>query len=361
MFNKSKRNKSSKKKYRQKTKINYKYGGQQTQYGKSRFYADYPNATEDDIKNSIGFEIPNDPKFNPGKDNYKFLEMADRDLTTDMETKLNKYESGFTSYNAAAQYCKYMYLIRATHPTSGNTVLHYICNHRSVEMFQLVWPYYLILYNKDFPELLAYYINKKNYKTATNPVPKTPLDLLNENANAKYTNNLDYKGKWLAAATINVVKNAVSSVTDIKKTALKWTRRFGNGFGGRVNFIRSVLEKFANTNADSGSSVKSSRSGGEDDQGLGGEPWSQKSENSYNYDSGGKFEPSPLESGKDRDKAGAGAGKGWSRGWGKDEIKEQEEPIYGDTRPEDIEELKRARIENKASKRKFRNGNGGLP
>ena len=127
MLNKSKRNKSSKKKYRQRTKKNYKYGGQQKQYGKSSFYADYPNATENDIKNSIGFEIPADPKFNPGKDNYKFLEMADRDLTTDMETKLNKYESGFTSYNAAAQYCKYMYLIRATHPTSGNTVLHYIC------------------------------------------------------------------------------------------------------------------------------------------------------------------------------------------------------------------------------------------
>jgi hypothetical protein len=240
MLNKSVRNKSSKKKYRQRTKKNYKYGGQQKQYGKSSFYADYPNATENDIKNSIGFEIPADPKFNPGKDNYKFLEMADRDLTTDMETKLNKYESGFTSYNAAAQYCKYMYLIRATHPTSGNTVLHYICNHRSVEMFQLVWPYYLILYNKDFPDLLAYYINKKNKSGLT------PLGLLNKNATAMSTNNLDYKGKWLAAATINAVKNVVSSVTDIKKTALRYTRRFGNGFGGRVKFIKSVLEKFGN-------------------------------------------------------------------------------------------------------------------
>jgi len=246
MLNKSHRNKikirSTKKKYKQRTKKNHKYGGQVTKERGAigfvttaftgQFYADAPNIEEGKI-HEIGFEIPDsDLIFNPNKDNYKFLEMADRDLTVDMERKLNKYE---LVGGIGAQYCKYMYLIRATNPDSGNTVLHYICNHRSVEMFQLVWPYYLILYNEKFPQLLIYYINKKNL------FGKTPLDLLQSGAGP--TLNLDYRSRWIEG-TFGMIKNAALRALDIKKLGNTALRRLGNSSGGRVEFIERILKKF---------------------------------------------------------------------------------------------------------------------
>ena len=209
--------------------------------------ADYPTVNETQIVN-IGFDIPGEAGFNANLDNYKFLEMADRNLYGDMEAKLSKYELG----GVTNQYCKYMYLIRATHPTSGNTVLHYICNHKSVEMFQLVWPYYLILFNKDFPELLAYYITKKNKVTIKNPEAKTPLDLLNDSAgkaniiNSKYTTNLDYDPS--IKGVFGRVKNLVKKTLSIKGLAdIAIKRGANNGItSSRSGFIRGVLETYIN-------------------------------------------------------------------------------------------------------------------
>lgn len=228
MLNKSNRNKI---KIRS-TKKNYKYGGQ----GKNYTAADYPTVNETQIVD-IGFEIPKEPGFNKGMDNYKFLEMADRDLFGDMEAKLSKYElNGVTN-----QYCKYMYLIRAVHPVSGNTVLHYICNHKSVEMFQLVWPYYLVLYNKEFPELLAYYINKKNYPRSGS---KTPLDLLKESKGKVSSSNLDYNSSitGVFGRAKNLAKKTIS-IKGLADVALK--RLENNGItSSRSDFIRIVLETY---------------------------------------------------------------------------------------------------------------------
>ena len=296
MFNKSKRNKIknriTKKKYRQKTKKNYKFGGQQTEtrgpetprsdksqktkakdstpgpivvkepaadkspinpdaqknenseskpgtLNKRRLRSDVPRITYEQIKEKIGFELPKDDNFNSGRDCYKFLEMADRELLADMEKKLHKYELN----SVGEQYAKYMYLIRSTHPKSGNTVLHYICNHKNVEMFQLVFPYYLILYNEKFPELLSYYINKENTDG------KTPIDLLDESASkissTNFGYNLDYKSK-MAAGSFGVFKNLVKTTTNIRKLASTAIRKLGNVSSGstRAKFIRDVLVKF---------------------------------------------------------------------------------------------------------------------
>ena len=261
MLNKSRRNKlklrSTKKKYRQRTKKNYKYGGQGEpraqeermrvkSSGKYRFSSDYPTVEIEKIQESIGFEIPTEEGFNSQGDNYKFLEMADRDLTTDMDAKLNKYE---ISGGVGSQFCKYMYLIRATHRETGNTVLHYVCNRISIEMFQIVFPYYLILYNKDFGELLAYYINKKNKKG------QTPLDLLNlSEKSSLYNESLNHSGKWVSV--LGMIKNSVTNLGDIKKTAIRWGKRAVNinTFEGKAGFIRGVLEKFGKvgTSAPSG-------------------------------------------------------------------------------------------------------------
>ena len=246
MLNKSKRNKikirSTKKKYKQRTRKNYKYGGQGEKLeGENWVKADYPTVDYREIVN-IGFDIPNTKidtdidteivkDFNASMDNYKFLEMADRDMFADMQNKLSKYELG----GITNQYCKYMYLIRATHPTSGNTVLHYICNHKSVEMFQLVWPYYLILYNKDFPELLAHYINKKN------KAEQTPLNLLNKSIS---TNNLDFRSKILTG-TFGMGKNLVKNLVNLPKFAKSVVRTIGNNTESRSDFIRKVLEQFS--------------------------------------------------------------------------------------------------------------------
>jgi len=253
MLNKSKRNKikirSTKKKYKQRTRKNYKYGGQGKKLeGKNWIKADYPTVDYREIV-KIGFDIPNekiDKNFNASMDNYKFLEMADRDMFADMQNKLSKYELG----GVTNQYCKYMYLIRATHPTSGNTVLHYICNHKSVEMFQLVWPYYLILYNKDFPELLAHYINK------TNSDLKTPLQLLNQSIS---TDNLDFRTD-LSRANISraitgiagVGKNLAKNLVNLPKFAKSVYRTIGNNTESRSGFIRKVLEQFSNISPSNG-------------------------------------------------------------------------------------------------------------
>jgi hypothetical protein len=161
------------------------------------------------------------------------MEMADRDLTVDMESKLNKYEM---VGELGPNYCKYMYLIRATNPISGNTILHYICNRRSVEMFQLVFPYYLVLYNEKFPELLTYYINKKN------KMHQTPLDLLANVKGNPSSSPIDYKERWIQG-TLGTVNNAVSKLINLKKLSVTLIRRAGN-IGGRSGFIEKILRKF---------------------------------------------------------------------------------------------------------------------
>jgi len=191
-------------------------------------YAELPNITEEGIR-KIGFELPQ----GENKDWYKFLEMADRDLTLDMQNKLNKYESNGGVW---ANYCKYMYLIRATHPGSGNTVLHYICNRRSVEMLKIVFPYYLVLYNADFPELLSYYINKKN-KNKEGKEGKTPMELLNVVDKNWTSAPMDY-GRNTASSIVGTIKNATQVTSRV--------RRLGNmSVSGRVNYIKSVLENFS--------------------------------------------------------------------------------------------------------------------
>jgi hypothetical protein len=226
MVNKSKRNKI---KFRSTRKI-YKGGKtndrpQEVKTKKPWMYADLPNVSEENIRN-IGFEIPTDQGFKSDKDYYKFLEMASRDLTLDMQNKLNKYES---NGGVGANFCKYMYLIRATHPKSGNTVLHYICKRRSVEMLKIVFPYYLVLYNAAFPELLSYYINKKNNKN------ETPMELLNDK---DWTSApMDY-GRNTALSTIGTLKNATHVTARY--------RRLGNmSISGRVEYIKGVLTKFS--------------------------------------------------------------------------------------------------------------------
>jgi hypothetical protein len=227
MVNKSKRNKI---KFRSTRKI-YKGGKtndrpQEVKTKKPWMYADLPNVSEENIRN-IGFEIPTDQGFKSDKDYYKFLEMADRDLTLDMQNKLNKYES---NGGVGANYCKYMYLIRATHPKSGNTVLHYICNRRSVEMLKIVFPYYLVLYNAAFPELLSYYINKKN------SAGKTPMELLNVVGKNWTSAPMDY-GRRLVSA-VGTIKNATQVTSRV--------RRLGNmSVSGRVEYIKGVLTKFS--------------------------------------------------------------------------------------------------------------------
>jgi hypothetical protein len=206
MVNKSKRNKI---KFRSTRK---KYKGGQTTKKTWNLYANMPKVDETQIK-TMGFEIPTDPGFESDKDCYKFMEMADRDLTVDMENKLNKYE---LVGGVGPNYCKYMYLIRATNPISGNTILHYICNRRSVEMFQLVFPYYLVLYNVKFPELLTYYINKKN------KIGQTPLDLLANVKGNMSSGPMDYKERMIEG-TFGTVKNAVSKLINLKNAPCFWT------------------------------------------------------------------------------------------------------------------------------------------
>jgi hypothetical protein len=242
MLNKSKRNKikirSTKKKQKRRTKKNYKYGGQK-EIGRvesafvGQFYSDAPNVDEEQI-HSIGFEIPDGAAFNEKKDNYKFLEMADRDMMVDMERKLNKYELEISG-GIGSQYCKYMYLIRAQNQKTGNTVLHYICNRRSVEMFQLVWPYYLVLYNIDFPDLLQYYINKKNNKG------ETPLDLLSTGMGPRLA--LDYNTR-LIEGSFGTIKNVALKALNVQKLATTVLRRVGNSTMDRESFIKKILDKF---------------------------------------------------------------------------------------------------------------------
>jgi hypothetical protein len=253
MLNKSNRNKvkirSTKKKYKQRTRKINKYGGQgeieiekrkkEKGKGTHTFISDYPDVQITEIAGNIGFEIPETPKFNSKKDNYKFLEMADRDLTVDMETKLNKLEF---NGGIASQFCKYMYLIRAQHPDTKNTVLHYICNRKSVEMFHTVFPYFLILYNKQFPQLLEYYINRMN------KYDETPLDLLKKIENNNFTSSMDYSEKFVSA--VGLLKNTVTNISDPTKSAIRIGKKIVN-LRGAAKTIGDILIKFGAKNGNS--------------------------------------------------------------------------------------------------------------
>jgi len=105
----------------------------------------------------------------PGKtDYYKFLRYAKMDLVDAMRTGLHKEE--MVELNVMS---KYMYLIRAKNAIDkDNTVMHYICMNQSMNMLDVVFPFYLILHNHTFKELLQYYLNLKNKDGYL------PLDLL---------------------------------------------------------------------------------------------------------------------------------------------------------------------------------------
>lgn len=94
----------------------------------------------------------------PTTDYYKYLTYAQMDLVDAMRTGLHKEE--MVELNVMP---KYMYLIRAKNSIDkNNTVMHYICMNQSMNMLDVVFPFYLILHNHMFKELLQYYLNLKN-------------------------------------------------------------------------------------------------------------------------------------------------------------------------------------------------------
>ena len=121
-----------------------------------------------------------------------------------------------------------MYLIRAVDPTTGYSVLHHICNNGSLQMFDLVFPYYLTLYNHDFPELLGYYFNLKSTKDG-----KTPLDAL---VNFE---DVNWKGKGSTLRSIkNVVVNPLSTAKSAADAVGSKAYRLAVGAVGGLNWER---------------------------------------------------------------------------------------------------------------------------
>lgn len=163
--------------------------------------------------------IKGNQNFGHAKDYYKFLEMAQRNMVTDMKTMLHKigdYEISNKMggiHGRTEKMCKFMYLIRAQDQDTGASVLHHICNNGSIQMFDLVFPYYMTLYNSDFPQLLGYYLNLKSKEGKI-----SPLELL--------INPIDRKGVTYTATgnairgTLGAVKNAfVNPLTSLKNAA----------------------------------------------------------------------------------------------------------------------------------------------
>jgi len=151
-------------------------------------------------------------QFGQKRDYYKFLEMAQRNMVTDMKTMLHKigdYEvlkkvavkSDSEVQNRGEKMCKFMYLIRATQDITGLSVLHFICNNGSLQMFDLVFPYYMTLYNSAFPELLGYYLNLQTKKGDF-----TPLDLL--------VKPIDRK-EWTGTATGNALRGTLGALKNL--------------------------------------------------------------------------------------------------------------------------------------------------
>jgi hypothetical protein len=111
-----------------------------------------PNFTSFTQIYNIAFDFPGETDY------YKYLRYAQMDLVDDMHTSLHKEEMHELNLMP-----KYMYLIRAKNSIDkNNTVMHYICINQSMNMLDVVFPFYLILHNHTFKELLQYYLNLKN-------------------------------------------------------------------------------------------------------------------------------------------------------------------------------------------------------
>lgn len=159
--------------------------------------------------------------------------MAQRNMVNDMTIMLHKigdYEvlkkvglkTDSEVRNRGEKLCKFMYLIRAKDEDTGATVLHHICNNGSLQMFDLVFPYYMTLYNRDFPQLLGYYLNLKS-KAGNIP----PLALL-----VKPIDRKEVSGTATGNAirgTLGVAKNALlnplTSLKNAASTAASGTKR----------------------------------------------------------------------------------------------------------------------------------------
>jgi len=112
-----------------------------------------PNFTSFAQIYNMEFDFPG-----PTTDYYKFLRYAKMDLVDAMRSGLHKEE--MRELNVMT---KYMYLIRAKNAKDkNNTIMHYICMNQSMNMLDVVLPFYLILHNKMFKELLVYYLNLEN-------------------------------------------------------------------------------------------------------------------------------------------------------------------------------------------------------
>lgn len=121
-----------------------------------------PNFTSFTQIYNIDFDFPGQTDY------YKYLRYAQMDLVDAMRTGLHKEE--MRELNVMP---KYMYLIRAKNSIDkNNTVMHYICMNQSMNMLDVVFPFYLILHNHMFKELLQYYLNIKNTDR------HRPLDML---------------------------------------------------------------------------------------------------------------------------------------------------------------------------------------
>ena len=172
----------------------------------------------------IDFDIPKENRgdsrtkdsshqtFGHKRDYYKFLEMSQRNMVTDMKTMLHKigdYEvlkkvaikDDSEVQNRGEKLCKFMYLIRAQDENIGASVLHYICNNGSLQMFDLVFPYYMTLYNRAFPQLLGYYLNLKSKNGII-----SPLHLL--------VDPIDRK-EWTGTATGNAIRGTLGAVKNL--------------------------------------------------------------------------------------------------------------------------------------------------
>jgi hypothetical protein len=109
--------------------------------------------------------------------------------------------------------CKFMYLIRAQDQDTGASVLHHICNNGSIQMFDLVFPYYMTLYNSAFPQLLGYYLNLKSKEGKISPLELliNPIDRKDWAGTKKATGNAM---RGTLGAVKNLVVNPLTSFID---------------------------------------------------------------------------------------------------------------------------------------------------
>lgn len=197
--------------------------------------------------------------FGHKRDYYKFLEMAQRNMVTDMKTMLHKigdYEvlkkvavkSDSEVQNRGEKLCKFMYLIRATEHDTGASVLHYICNNGSLQMFDLVFPYYMTLYNRAFPQLLGYYLNLKSRAGQISPLGLLVKPIDRKEWTGTATGNA-LRGtlgalKNLAINPLTSLKNAASSTASGLKRAASSAIHLGNNLNWERVRIYCLMRQF---------------------------------------------------------------------------------------------------------------------